>query len=92
MNQQQNDDSSLADDDQRDENPMAKMQDDQKLSNDYDTPFSPPSGVQDRLGPTHPQTDTNIDAQERYDEGIEGASGTNLPGSSADENETETPI
>lgn len=45
----------------------------EKLPQDYDTPFSPPSGVQDTTDDTHPQADTNVDAHEHYDEGISGA-------------------
>lgn len=52
----------------------------EQLPNDFSTPFSPPSGVQDNTDDTHPQADTNIDSQERYDEGISGASETNDPG------------
>lgn len=53
----------------------------EQLPNDFSTPFSPPSGVQDNTDDTHPATDTNIDPQEQYDEGISGASEVNDPGS-----------
>lgn len=75
-----------------DTNTMADMKKDEKLDQDYDTPFSPPSGVQDRIRDDDPRTDTNIDLQEHYDEGIEGASSSDLPGRSADEGETEPPL
>ena len=52
----------------------------EKLANDFSTPFSPPSGIQDNTDDTHPQADTNVDSQERYDEGISGASGVDDPG------------
>jgi hypothetical protein len=52
----------------------------EKLPNDFSTPFSPPSGIQDNIDDTHPETDTNIDSQERYDEGISGASEVDDPG------------
>jgi len=52
----------------------------EKLPNDFSTPFSPPSGIQDNTDDTHPQADTNIDSQERYDEGISGASEVDDPG------------
>jgi hypothetical protein len=45
----------------------------EKLPNDYSTPFSPPSGVKDNADDTHPEADTNVDSHERYDEGISGA-------------------
>jgi len=70
-----------------DTNPMQDMEEDEKLDQDYGTPFSPPSGAQDRIDDTHPATDTNIDPHERYDEGIEGAAGIDLPGEAADEGE-----
>ena len=52
----------------------------EKLPNDFSTPFSPPSGIEDTSDDTHPEADTNVDLQERYDEGISGASGVNDPG------------
>jgi hypothetical protein len=52
----------------------------EKLPNDFSTPFSPPSGIQDNSDDTHPEADTNVDEQERYDEGIAGASGVDDPG------------
>jgi hypothetical protein len=52
----------------------------EKLANDFSTPFSPPSGIQDNSDDTHPEADTNVDEQERYDEGISGASGVDDPG------------
>ena len=69
----------------------------EKLDNDFSTPFSPPSGIQDSTDDTHPQADTNVDSQERYDEGISGASGVDDPGNrgvlgyrpSADDDEDE---
>jgi hypothetical protein len=52
----------------------------EKLPNDFSTPFSPPSGIQDNSDDTHPEADSNVDSQERYDEGISGASGVDDPG------------
>ena len=75
------------------ENPLEEMKQNQKLPGDYDTPFSPPDGVQDRIDDTFQPTDTNVDSQERYDAGIEAASGTDMPDEAADEddaNEIET--
>jgi hypothetical protein len=72
----------------------------EKLPQDYDTPFSPPSGVKDNADDTHPQADTNVDDQERYDEGISGAMGVDDPRYSAvqgysppvkDDNDTKKP-
>lgn len=59
-------------------NPLFTMKQDERLEEDNDTPFSPPDGIRDHIDDTYPQTDTNIDPQEHYDEGIEGASETNL--------------
>jgi hypothetical protein len=52
----------------------------EKLDQDYSTPFSAPSGVHDTTDDTHPQADTNVDAMEHYDEGISGADETSDPG------------
>lgn len=51
----------------------------EQLPQDYSTPFSPPSGVTDTSDDTHPQSDTNIDEHEHYDEGIAGATGVSEP-------------
>jgi hypothetical protein len=52
----------------------------EKLTEDYSTPFSAPSGVQDTTDDTHPEADTNVDSMEHYDEGISGATETSDPG------------
>ncbi|MDQ3093749.1 MAG: hypothetical protein M3Q70_01045 [bacterium] len=70
-----------------DTNPLNDMQDDQQLTEDNSTPFSPPDGVKDRIDDTHPSTDTNIDPMQRYDEGIEGAANIELPSEAADEDD-----
>lgn len=71
-------------------NPLEEMKDRQKLPEDNAPPFSAPDGVQDRLNDTHQVTDTNVDNMERYDAGIEGASGVDLPGEAGDE--TDDPL
>lgn len=81
----QDDDDFQADPD--DTNPMTDMMQDEKLPQDYGTPFSPPQGAQDRINDTFPVTDTNVDATERYHEGIEGAAGVDLPGEAAEEDQ-----
>jgi hypothetical protein len=53
----------------------------EKLDQDYSTPFSAPDGVDDTTDDTHPEADTNVDAMEHYDEGISGATETSDPGS-----------
>lgn len=68
-------------------NPMDDIRRDEKLPEDGDTPFSPPDGVQDRIDDTFQPTDTNVDAMERYDAGIEGAAGVDMPGQAADESD-----
>jgi hypothetical protein len=55
--------------------------DQEKLGQDYSTPFSAPSGTRDTTDDTHPQADTNVDSMEHYDEGISGATETSDPGS-----------
>lgn len=52
----------------------------EKLPQDYSTPFSAPSGTDDTTDDTHPEADTNVDSMEHYDEGISGATETNDPG------------
>lgn len=54
--------------------------DQEKLDQDYSTPFSAPDGVKDSTDSTHPQADTNVDSMEHYDEGISGATETDDPG------------
>jgi len=55
--------------------------DQEKLPEDYSTPFSAPSGIHDTTDDTHPEADTNVDPMEHYDEGISGATETSDPGS-----------
>lgn len=52
----------------------------EKLPEDYSTPFSAPNGIQDTTDVTHPEADTNVDSMEHYDEGISGATETADPG------------
>jgi len=52
----------------------------EKLPEDFSTPFSAPSGVQDTTDDTHPQADMKPDTQEQYDEGISSAIETSDPG------------
>lgn len=57
------------------------------LPDDDDKPFSPPSDVpDDGVPPDHPSTDSNVQPEEVYDEGLGGAAeasdpAQNLPGS-----------
>jgi hypothetical protein len=53
----------------------------EKLPNDYSTPFSPPSGIQDNKVDTHPAADANLDSTQQYNEGISGAAEISDPGS-----------
>lgn len=53
----------------------------EKEDQDYDTPFSPPDGVQDTIPKDHPELDTNADIQQWYDEGRSAAAGVSDPGS-----------
>lgn len=52
----------------------------EKLPEDYSTPFSAPSGIHDSTDDTHPEADTNVDSAEHYDEVISGATETDDPG------------
>ena len=52
----------------------------QQLPQDNSTPFSAPSSAAGTGDDTHPQTDTNIDSHEHYDEGVSGAAETDDPG------------
>ncbi len=70
-------------------NPMYDMTKDEELPEDNSTPFSPPNGIQDRVNDTFPPADTNIQPEENYEKGIEGASGTDLPGMAADEDDAD---
>lgn len=54
------------------------QKDEPRLEQDYETPASPAKDTPDtKISKNHPQTDTNIDKTEEYDEGISGASGMN---------------
>jgi hypothetical protein len=55
-------------------------EDQEKEAQDYSRPFSPPEGVQDNIPKDHPGVDTNMDAQEWYDEGRSGAAEVSDPG------------
>ena len=87
----QTDDDQFLTNDPDDVNPMYQMKKDEELADDFEPPFSPPEGVQDRIDDTHPSTDTDIEPMDHYDEGIEGAAGVDLPGLAADE-EDEPPF
>jgi hypothetical protein len=51
----------------------------EKLDNDYDTPFSLPSDVNQGISDDNQVTDTNLDSHELYDAGISGAAGATDP-------------
>ena len=57
----------------------------EKLDQDYDKPFSPPSDIrgQGRMPKNHPQKDTDTDETEWYDSGINSA--TSQPDNPRDE-------
>lgn len=48
----------------------------EKLDQDFDKPFSPPSDIkgQGRLARDHPDLDTDVDEDEWYDKGVNAAS------------------
>lgn len=95
-NNNNEDSSNIRDDDLLQNNPddtndMQEMTDNQKLSGDPATPFSPPNGVQDRIGDTHQETDTGMDKHEHYDAGLEAAAGVDMPQQAADEDQSQLP-
>ena len=57
----------------------------EELPEDNQTPFQPadPTDSNDHLDDTHPQTDTNIQKEELYDEGVAGAAEVSEPSDSA---------
>lgn len=63
------------------ENPMTKIQEDEALNQDYDTPFNEDEGEGDaddeeeevKALKEHPQTDTNQDPQQQYNEALADA-------------------
>ena len=58
---------------QQDDIPDTEITEDQKLPEDNDTPFSDPDDMKSDIPPDEPQTDTGIEASERYEEGLAGA-------------------
>ena len=57
----------------RDDGFFNPRQDEPHLPQDYDPPAAPPSDVSDRLPRDYPETDSNLEPSEVYDEGITGA-------------------
>lgn len=57
----------------------------EKLDQDHDKPFSPPSDIkgQGRLAQTHPDRDTDVDEDDWYSNGVNSA--TNQPDNPRDE-------
>lgn len=51
----------------------------EKEDQDYSRPFSPPEGTKDNFPKDYPELDTNVDIQEWYDEGRDGAAGVSDP-------------
>jgi hypothetical protein len=54
--------------------------DEERLPEDNDSPAAPPddiTGLGTNVPPDYPQTDTGIDAHEKYDEGMAGAAELN---------------
>ena len=49
--------------------------DDEKLAQDYDTPFSEPHDKRGQLSDQHPSTDTDLDEHELYDAGLSESAG-----------------
>lgn len=46
---------------------------DERLDQDYDSPFSEPHDKRGRLASDHPSTDSGLDEHERYDAGLADA-------------------
>lgn len=60
-------------------NPEEETKKDEQMSEDNDTPFSPPDDIQDKIDDTQQEADINVDPHEWYDEGIEEATQTDPP-------------
>lgn len=52
---------------------------DEKISQDHDTPFSPPEDIQDKIDDIQQEADVNVNPHEWYDEDIEEATKTDPP-------------
>lgn len=65
-----------------DDNPMVDMKKDEQLPDDFDTPFSAPGDVEEKLNKEHPITDAKVDSAELYDAGEDAAAGVVFPGDS----------
>ncbi len=55
-----------------DEDSQSQHQGIQKLPQDFGSPAEGPPDEEVAIDSTHPQTDTNIDSHELYDEGLSG--------------------
>lgn len=76
----EDDDAEDLDDSSEDNNVYGEDEEDLEQEDEEDEPpFNEPRGQRHHLNPTHPDTDTNIEEHELYDEGLEGAAETNLP-------------
>ena len=64
-----------------DTNPMDDTKRNQQLPEDNGPPFSEPRVQEDKISETHQETDSNIDSDQRYQEGLAAASEVDTPGS-----------
>ena len=72
--QQQSDATVDSDEDGGDQaQPQQPLSSDDDESTDESTPFSPPDDIESNRPDTHPQTDTNVDPDEAYQEGLDTA-------------------
>lgn len=53
----------------QDDVPDTEITEDEKLAEDNDRPFSDPDDMKSDMPPDEPQTDTSMEASERYEEG-----------------------
>jgi hypothetical protein len=75
------DNTNVSDDDLQgdDINPMTVMENDEKLPEDNSTPFSNPDEPHSNAPIDHPQTDSNVDSTQAYNEGTTPAAETSEP-------------
>lgn len=64
-----------------DTNPVDDMKRDEELPEDNDPPFSEPRAQNGRVSPGHQELDSNIDTDQKYQEGSTAAAEVNPPSS-----------
>jgi hypothetical protein len=81
----------MADFDEDDKNNSADDTTIQPLAEDNDTPAANPDDQAATLPIDHPSTDSNLDSQEAYDEGLDGAAEAEDPAGRSDDDSGREP-